>query len=59
MRLRKKVAVPTYFHGQVKVAMDLYSQAEQAALKVAHGDRMEVDTMSLGLWPNRDPVFHG
>lgn len=30
---------------QVKVAMDLYSQAEQAALKVAHGDRMEVDTM--------------
>lgn len=30
---------------QVKAAMDLYSQAELAALKVAHGDNMEVDTM--------------
>ena len=34
---------------QVKAAMDLYSQAELAALKVAHGDNMEVDTMSLDL----------
>ena len=27
--------------------MDFYSQAEEAALKVAHGDPMEVETMSL------------